>query len=232
MSNFFKRLLNDSSSSDEEKINTWFAAAIEFERQNSQGTGSGDRIIRQYRYRDRVSGHSRLLNDYFVENPVYDETLFHRRFRLSRPLFLRILHTLQQHNDYFVQRRNVVNTIGLSGEQKMTAILRMLAYGLSADTIDEYVRIRESTTIECVKRFYQGVVEIFGPEYLRSPKATDISRLLRKANQRDFPRMLGSLDCMHWAWKNCPAAYHRMYTGHVHRSTIVLEVVASYDLWI
>ena len=33
MSNFFKRLLNDSSSSDEEKRNTWFAAAIEFERQ-------------------------------------------------------------------------------------------------------------------------------------------------------------------------------------------------------
>ena len=95
MSNFFARLLNDSSSSDEEERNTLFAAAIEFERQNSQGVGSGDRISRQYRYRDRVSGHSRLLNDYFVENPVYDETLFRRGFRLSQPLFLRILHTLQ-----------------------------------------------------------------------------------------------------------------------------------------
>ena len=94
MSNFFKRLLNDSSSSNKEERNTWFAAVIEFERQNSQGTGSGDRISRQYRYRDRVSDHLRLLNDYFVENPVYDETLFRRCFRLSRPLFLRILHTL------------------------------------------------------------------------------------------------------------------------------------------
>ena len=94
MSNFFARLLNDSSFSNEEERNTWFAATIKFERQNSQGTGSGDRISRQYRYRDRVSGHSRLLNDYFVENPVYDETLFRRHFRLSRPLFLRILHTL------------------------------------------------------------------------------------------------------------------------------------------
>ena len=153
MSNFFKRLLNDSSSSNEEERNTWFAAAIEFERQNSQGTGSGDRISRQYQYRDRVSCHSRLLNDYFIENPVYDETLFRRRFRLSRPLFLRILHTLQQHNDYFVQRRNAANTVGLSSEQKMTAALRMLAYGMSADSIDEYVRIGESTTIKCVKRF-------------------------------------------------------------------------------
>ena len=196
MSDFFARLLNDSSSSDEEERNTWFAAAIEFERQNSQGTGSGDRISRQYRYRDRVSGHSRMLNDYFVENPVYDETLFRRRFRLSRPLLLRILHTLQQHNHYFVQRRNTANTIGSSGEQKMTAALRMLAYGMSADSLDEYVRIGETTTIECVKRLCQGVVEIFGPEYLRSPNTADISRLLQKTNQRGFLGMLGSLDCM------------------------------------
>ena len=216
MSNFFARLLNDSSSSDEEERNTWFAAAIEFERQNSQGTGSGDRISRQYRYRDRVSGHSRLLNDYFVENPVYDETLFRRCFCLSRLLFLRILHTLQQHDHYFVQRRNAANTVGLSGEQKMTAALRMLAYGMSAASLDEYVRIGETTTIQCVKRFCQGVVQIFGLEYLRSPNAADISRLLRKANQLGFPGMLGSLDCMHWVWKNCPSAYHGMYIGHVH----------------
>ena len=152
-SNFFKRLLNNSSSLDEEERNMWFAAAIEFERQNSQGTSSGDRISRQYRYRDRVSGHSRLLNDYFVENPVYNETLFRMRFRLSQPLFLRILHTLQQHNDYFVQRRNAANTVGLSGEQKMTGALHMLAYGMSTNSLDEYVRIGESTTIECSKRF-------------------------------------------------------------------------------
>ena len=232
MSNFFARPLNDSSSSDEEERNTWFAAAIEFERQNSQGTGSGDRISRQYRYRDRVSGHSRLLNDYFVKNPVYDETLFRRRFRLSRPLFLRILHTLQQRNQYFVQIRNAANTVGLSGEQKMTVALCMLAYGMSANSLDEYVRIGETTTIECVKRFCQGVVEIFEPEYLKSPNAADISRLLRKANQHGFPGMLGSLDCMHQAWKNYPAAYHGMYTGHVHRPTIVDMACFFWHAWV
>ena len=131
-----------------------------------------------------------------------------------------------------MQRINVANTIGLSDEQKMTDALRMLAYGMSADSINEYVRIGESTTIECVKGFCMGVVEIFGPEYLRSPNTADISRLLRKANQRGFPGMLGSLDYMHWAWKNCPTTYHEIYTSHVHRSTIMLEVVASYDLWI
>ena len=232
MSTFFKRLLNNSSSSNEEERNTWFAAAIEFERQNSQGTGFGDRISRQYRYRDRVSGHSRLLNDYFVEIPVYEETLFRRRFRLSRPLFLQILHTLQQHNNYFLQRRNAANTVGLSGEQKNDgctshACIRYV-YGLTRRVCQNW---RHHNHRVC-QTILPGVVEMFRPEYLRSSNATDISRLLRKVNQCGFPRMLGSLDCMHWAWKNYPAACHRMYTGHVHRPTIVLEVVASYDLWI
>ncbi|CAL9019358.1 unnamed protein product [Prunus brigantina] len=37
--------------------------------------------------------------------------------------------------------------------------------------------------------------------------------------------MLGSLDCMHWEWKNCPTAHHRAYVGHHGRPTIILEAV-------
>ncbi|KAF5451832.1 hypothetical protein F2P56_026897 [Juglans regia] len=44
-------------------------------------------------------------------------------------------------------------------------------------------------------------------EYLRSPNANDIARLLVVGEQRGFPGMLGSIDCMHWKWKNCPAAW-------------------------
>ena len=44
--------------------------------------------------------------------------------------------------------------------------------------------------------------------------------------------MLGSLDCMHWAWKNCPMAHHGQYTGKEKEPTLILEAVALYDLWI
>jgi hypothetical protein len=67
---------------------------------------------------------------------------------------------------------------------------------------------------------------------LRSPNENDIARLLALGEKRGFPGMLGSLDCMHWKWKNCPSAWQGMYMGHHHTPTIILEAVASKDLWI
>ncbi|XP_073051191.1 uncharacterized protein [Primulina eburnea] len=77
-------------------------------------------------------------------------------------------------------------------------------------------------------------MQIYGLVCLRKPNATDIARLLEMHEQiHGFPGMLGSLDCIHWAWKNCPVAWRAQYTRGDHGyPTIVLEAVASADLWI
>ncbi|XP_059650671.1 uncharacterized protein LOC132296489 [Cornus florida] len=69
----------------------------------------------------------------------------------------------------------------------MTVAIRMLAYGMLADAIDEYVRISESTTIESLKRFCAGIISIYREEYLRLPTEADIFRLLREGEKRGFP---------------------------------------------
>ncbi|KAL5540431.1 hypothetical protein UlMin_044947 [Ulmus minor] len=108
----------------------------------------------------------------------------------------------------------------------------MLAYGIAADATDEYIKIGESTTIQSLKKFCRAVVEVFAEQYLRSPNANDVARLLHIGKRRGFPGMLGSLDCMHWKWKNCPTAWAGQYAGRSGSPTIILEAVADYDLWI
>ena len=65
--------------------------------------------------------------------------------------------------------------LGLSSYQKMTAALRMLAYGVAAEFMDEYVRIGESAAMKSLKKFVKAVVTIFSDEHLRSPNENDIA---------------------------------------------------------
>ena len=67
---------------------------------------------------------------------------------------------------------------------------------------------------------------------MRKQNNKDIARLLAHGERRDFLGMLGSIDCMHWKWKNCPSAWKGQYCGYICEPTIILEAVASYDLWI
>ena len=92
---------------------------------------------------------------------------------MNRPLFLRIMNAVEQHDDYFQQKRNAAHQQGLSCFQKVTAVFCMLTYGVPADATDEYVRIGESTTLESLRKFVKVVIEIFGEEYLRSPNEND-----------------------------------------------------------
>jgi hypothetical protein len=83
-----------------------------------------------------------------------------------------------------------------------------------------------------LKHFVQAVVQLFGPHYLRVPNHQDVELLLQEGERRGFPGMLGSIDCMHWEWKNCPIGWQGEHRGHIHKPTIILEAVAGPDLWI
>jgi hypothetical protein len=69
----------------------------------------------------------------------------------------------------------------------------------------------ESTCIEAIHRFCSAVIAVFGKLYLRGPTTEDTTRLLSINKNRRFPGMLGSIDCMHWKWKNCPFAWDGMF---------------------
>ena len=108
----------------------------------------------------------------------------------------------------------------------------MLAYGIPTDLVDDNLAMGESTAIKCVKRFVVAIVRLFGEKYLRAPNEEDTARLLEENAARGFKGMIGSIDCMHWSWKNCPSAWHGQFKGHKKDSTIILEAVADHETWI
>ncbi|XP_074376200.1 uncharacterized protein LOC141717874 [Apium graveolens] len=191
------RMILDIMQAEEEEHEARMRISVAYlrhqQRANSGSHHGGSTMNHRVIDRNREEGHARLYRDYFSDIPTYTNTQFRRRFRMRRPLFLRIEEAVTTHDNYFTQRTDAVGMRGLSSLQKVTAALRMLAYGTAADAVDDYVRIGESTAIESLRRFVKAIVEVFGAEYLRRPNEGDVARLLAENEQRGFPGMLGKL---------------------------------------
>ena len=154
-----------------------------------------------------------LYGDYFVEDPRFDEKDFHRRFQMSRNMFMRLVQGVREHDPWFKLKKDVVGTVGFSSIQKCTTAMRMIAYGVPADNQDDYLRMPESTALKAMYRFARAVVAVFGPNYLRGPTEQETTRILAMNKARGFRGMLGSINCMYWNWKNCPYAWQGSYKG-------------------
>ncbi|XP_070677880.1 uncharacterized protein [Malus domestica] len=151
--------------------------------------------------------HANLMNNYFDPNSVYIEEDFRRRFWMGSHVFERLPCDVQQVNPYFRQKRNRAGRPSFSPHQKVTVALRMMAYGSPTDSIDETHGMSESTCLDILQEFCDTIVQLYKDEYLREPNQENLNRLLRKAEDRGFPGMILSLDCMHWDWKNCPTEW-------------------------
>ncbi|XP_028087930.1 uncharacterized protein LOC114288611 [Camellia sinensis] len=150
-------LVNDSDFSKSDNDLEMFKAVTMDEELLDSEMGSSSRrgSVRGYKviHRDHIQDHEKLFLNYFAKSLIYPPGLFRRRFQMKRSLFLRIQATEEAHNP-------------------------MLAYGVAADFMDDYVRIGERTAIESLKYFVKEVVYIFSNEYLRSPNSNDIAKLL------------------------------------------------------
>ncbi|XP_071738849.1 uncharacterized protein [Rutidosis leptorrhynchoides] len=189
--------------------------------------------------RDREGKAKQLYNDYFSDDPTFPLDKFRRRYCMSKSLFIRICRGIINFNqepipDYFTffkQKQDATGQWGFNVFQKCTSAIRQLAYGVAPDIFDEYLHMGESTSYLCLENFCKSVLHLYSAEYLRRPNAHDAQRLISKHEEiHDFPGMLGSIDCMHWGWRNCLVAWEGQYTRGDHGyPTIMLEVVASYD---
>ncbi|CAN6281070.1 unnamed protein product, partial [Urochloa humidicola] len=141
--------------------------------------------------RDRADGEARIIRQYFAANPVYSPEKFRERyrtwhvkllsflsicaaclhflscrFRMKRHVFLRIFDAVQSVDSYFQQRDDCTGLAGLSALQKVVAAMRILAYGVPLDAVDEYVQIGTSTAREALQHFCSAVIAAFEKEWI------------------------------------------------------------------
>ncbi|XP_047961966.1 uncharacterized protein LOC125206785 [Salvia hispanica] len=185
--------------------------------------------------REHGLAHQHLFEDYLADEPRWGPTVFRQQFRMRQELFLHIVHTMEARDEYFQQPQDAANRIGLSPLTNCRVALRQLAYSTTTDMFDEYLHVGDTTGQECLIKFCEGMIDAFNASYLRKPNVEDCQFLMRIHDRvHDFPGMLWSINCMHWEWKNCLAAWRGQFTcGYkgTHR-TMILEAIVDHRLWI
>jgi hypothetical protein len=188
--------------------------------------GKSANILREFE-----EAHERLIRYYFRDNPLYNNDIFRRRYRMSKGLFLRIAEGVKRRDPYFVQKADATGRMGISTIVKVTLAIRLLAYGAISDQYDECLQISESTGNQILEKFCDAIYAEYGHEYLeRYPSPEEIAEYQELNSLRGFPGLFGGLDCMHWHWQNCPAALRGQYQDRDGSASLILEACASPEL--
>jgi hypothetical protein len=197
---FYKNVIESSSDEEaDDDTKLMMVAAMLLHEHTSRSVFRGSVKGRKPNVkRNHERGHSQLYREYFhPTRPIFDAQRFQRRYRMSRKLFLTILNGVRAHDSYFTTRPDATGKLGFTSYQKCSAAIRMLAYGVAGDLIDEYLRMSESTFLDSMYKFCKVVIAVFGTVYLRYPTIEDTARLLSINEERGFLGMIGSIDCMH-----------------------------------
>ncbi|GJT77460.1 ALP1-like protein isoform X1 [Tanacetum coccineum] len=213
--------------------------------QEAKGLRSGPKRRRTYIPREREDAEQWLIDNYFGDDEFllkYPEEKFRRRYRMSSTLFNKIVNNILSYDveptpeyyTYFKPRYDATGRLSIDPIFKCISAIRQLAYDTAPDAFDEYLQIAERTSRECLDNFTKCIHVLYVEKFLRKPTAADIEKTYQLHEQKHgLLGMLGSIDCMHWDWRNCPKALHRQFKRRDHKyPTIMLEAVANQRLWI
>lgn len=171
-----------------------------------------------------------IKRDFLGENTLFSGSQFKIFFRLSRTRFQAILEAVgKQDLDFYKPNLNK----GPSLEARLLLPLKTNAYGVAAHTFCDYFQMSFDMGMQCMKQFDSFMAKEFAAEFLRKPTKKDLQEIVKLHEAiHGVPGMLGSLDCMHVNWKNCPKAWEGSFKkGQGKPNTIVLEAMCDYHLW-
>jgi hypothetical protein len=183
---------------------------------------------------DRVRATLCIQQDYMGPNAIFNDKQFKRMFRMSESIYYRIKQfastsPLFALNDFEPTGRE---TICL--DARLLISLKYLAYGIGFNAFRDYFQMGQTTARSC---FYSFIDLLFSNEelrayYCRAMSKGDAKRVTALHKRvHGVPGMLGSLDCLHVPWKNCPYQWQGSWKGKEKTPTIAIEAACDANPW-
>ena len=174
-----------------------------------------------------------IMRDYTGPTVLFPDNQFVRQFRITPQRFQRLFMDVGNSGiPYYINRVDAKGDVGASMEARLLLPLKTIAYGVPSECFRDYFQMSETMAETCMEEFDAMIKLLYKDEYLRCPTEEDVKAIvkLHKAIHR-IDGMLGSLDCMHTVWKNCPVAWQASYKGQKKVPTLVLEAACDYHMW-
>lgn len=86
----------------------------------------------------------------------------------------------------------------------IAATTRALPQGRAFDEVDELCEISATSVSISFFYFVEEVIAVFGLECFRSPTDEDLRRFVAINTRPGFSGRVGSSNCQHFPWNNCP----------------------------
>jgi Plant transposon protein len=182
---------------------------------------------------DNQGAYQCIMRDHLGPDVLFGKE-FSLLFRLSRPRVELIINAIMNSGNPFFQsfRTNRFGKKGACIEAKVLLPLKVLAYGVAPHTFCDYFQMSISQCGVCCRQFNRIIPQLFSTIFNRLPTTADLAAVNQLHSRvHGVEGMLGSLDCMHTYWKNCPVAWQQSFKGKQSGPTIVLEAAADYHLW-
>jgi hypothetical protein len=129
-------------------------------------------------------------------------------FRVSRGRFRVLMEVVMGSGYDFLKLSPQDGFERCSTEARLLLPLKTFAYGVPPHTFIDYFQMSAEYARDCCLHFAKAVKGIYTKEYLRCPTKSDLKSITRLHKQiHGTDGMLGSLDCTHTYWKNCPKAW-------------------------
>ena len=181
--------------------------------------------------------HSEALHcinrDYLGPTPVFNGKEFNQMFRISRRRYEIICQEIVKlDTEFYNSGTDCIGRESSSIQCKILLPLKCLAFGVPPHAFRDYFQMSKTLACQSYTLFMKYLYKAFKQEYLQLPTKNDVKQILQLHEEvHGIKGMMGSLDCMHVPWKNCPKVYQAAFQGKLKKPAIILEAVYDFNLW-